>query len=57
MLDLKKEYKNGLMSVAHPDEKDAHDDYPDSACMACWGANKPAFVSDLEFDLNNVMLR
>jgi hypothetical protein len=27
MLDLKKEYKSGLMYVSHPDERGAHDDY------------------------------
>ncbi len=27
MLDARKTYKNQLMQVAHPDEKDAHDDY------------------------------
>lgn len=27
MLDLRKDYKNGLMVVSHPDERGAHDDY------------------------------
>lgn len=53
MLDLRKKYNNGMMLVSHPDEKHAHDDYPDSAMMACWGANKIAGMGELEFSANN----
>lgn len=42
MLDLRKDYRNGMMQVAHPDEKGAHDDYSDSAMMANFGANMPS---------------
>lgn len=42
MLDLKKEWKNGIMQVGHPDERNAHDDYADALMLASWGANIPA---------------
>ncbi len=42
MLDLKKEYSENIMKVAHPDEKGAHDDFSDSSMLFCWGANTPA---------------
>lgn len=51
-LDLRKDYKNGLMVVSHPDEKGAHDDAPDSAMIAAWGCNDPAHVGT-EFARNN----
>jgi hypothetical protein len=56
MLDLKKTYHLGLMSVSHPDEKGAHDDYPDSAMMSVLGANTPAHTSELEFSGRNIIL-
>lgn len=40
-LDLQKSYVNGYLSVAHPDESGAHDDYPDSAMLMNWGGNTP----------------
>lgn len=36
MLDLQQEYKGQLLSVHHPDDPDAHDDYPDSWALAEW---------------------
>lgn len=42
MMDLKKDYKAGLMQVSHPDERGAHDDYPDALMMAAFGCNTPA---------------
>lgn len=36
MLDLQQEYKGQLLSVAHPDDPKAHDDYPDSWALAEW---------------------
>lgn len=56
MRDLKKEYDKGLMQVAHPDEKGAHDDYPDSAMLACWGANNPAQVNQIDFMEKNIFI-
>lgn len=34
MLDLQKEYRGELLKVNHPDNPDAHDDYPDSWALA-----------------------
>jgi hypothetical protein len=45
MLDLTKTYKGGLMVCAHPEERGAHDDYPDSLMMAAWGASRPAVTN------------
>lgn len=53
MLDLRKEYKNNLMAVAHPDEKGAHDDYPDSLMLANWGANSPSVGNRIDFSSSN----
>ncbi len=36
MLDLQQEYKGQLLSVHHPDDANAHDDYPDSWALAEW---------------------
>lgn len=36
MLDLQQEYKGQLLSVKHPDDPNAHDDYPDSWALAEW---------------------
>lgn len=53
MLDLKKSYKGGLMKVEHPDEKDAHDDYPDSLMLAAWGARIRGVNSVIDYmDVN-----
>lgn len=53
MFDLKKEYKNGLMVVAHPDERGAHDDYPDAFMLAAWGCNKPSVAGNTQFSNTN----
>lgn len=55
MLDLRKEYKNGLMAVAHPEEKGAHDDYPDSAMLANFGANSPV-LGNISVEAGNPFL-
>lgn len=47
-LDLKKEYRNGIMYVSHPDERGAHDDFPDSFMLASWGCNSPAVAGHIE---------
>jgi hypothetical protein len=36
MLDLQQEYKGSLLSVHHPDDNNAHDDFPDSWALAEW---------------------
>lgn len=40
MLDLQQEWKGQLLSVAHPDDPNAHDDYPDSWALAEWAYAK-----------------
>lgn len=40
MLDLQQEYKGQLLSVSHPDDPNAHDDYPDSWALAEWAYAK-----------------
>lgn len=40
MMDLEKRYSGRFMVCAHPDVKDAHDDYPDSLALACWAAKE-----------------
>lgn len=40
MLDLQQEYKGQLLSVHHPDDANAHDDFPDSWALAEWAYAK-----------------
>lgn len=40
MLDLQQQYKGQLLSVHHPDDPNAHDDYPDSWALAEWAYAK-----------------
>lgn len=49
MVDLQKEYKGELMSVHHPDSKDAHDDYSDS-----WALCEYAYKLDVELGEPNI---
>jgi hypothetical protein len=56
MLDLLKDYSGGYMSVSHPDETGAHDDYPDSAMLANWGANEPTEDMAIEQFSSNVFI-
>jgi hypothetical protein len=37
-MDMEKSWSGQLMVCAHPDERGAHDDYPDSLALAVWGA-------------------
>lgn len=36
LINLQQEYKGQFLSVAHPDDPTAHDDYPDSWALAEW---------------------
>lgn len=49
MLDLQQEYKGQLLSVHHPDDPNAHDDYPDSWALAEWAYAK-------YYELNNASI-
>ena len=37
--DLQKGYSGANMVVCHPEERDAHDDYPDSWALSVWGCS------------------
>jgi hypothetical protein len=49
MLDLQQEYKGQLLSVHHPDDPNAHDDYPDSWALAEWAFARWNEDSELSF--------
>lgn len=55
-LDLVKSYTGGFLSVSHPDETGAHDDYPDSWMLANWGSNKPAMDKQAESFSGNMFI-
>ena len=46
--ELQKGYSGTNLVVAHPDEKGAHDDYPDSWALAVWGCNSKVEVDNTE---------
>ena len=46
--DLQKGYSGSNLVVSHPDERGAHDDYPDSWALALWGAREPGIKDDTE---------
>lgn len=46
--DLQKGYSGSNLVVAHPDERGAHDDYPDSWALAVWGTRDPGYVDQTE---------
>ena len=46
--DLQKGYSGSNLVVAHPDERGAHDDYPDSWCLAVWGTKDAGQIDNTE---------
>lgn len=48
MLELEKEYRRGLLSLHHPDLRNAHDDYPDSLCLADEAASATPYAGEVE---------
>lgn len=46
MLDLQQEYKGQFLSVHHPDDPNAHDDYPDS-----WALAEHAYAESVKYKL------
>lgn len=46
--DLQKGYSGSNLVVSHPEERGAHDDYPDSWALALWGAREPGQRDDTE---------
>jgi len=53
MLDLEKRWRGSRMVVEKPDEKGAHDDYPDSLMLLVWGATTLGEISvEVETNVN-----
>lgn len=50
--DLQKGYSGTNLVVAHPDERGAHDDYPDSWALAVWGCSFVGEVNNTETNRN-----
>lgn len=50
--DLQKGYSGTNLVVAHPDERGAHDDYPDSWALAVWGCSFAGEVNNTETNKN-----
>ena len=48
MSDLQKGYSGSNLVVSHPDERGAHDDFPDSWALALWGAREPGVKDETE---------
>ena len=48
LADLQKSYSGSYLVVAHPDERGAHDDYPDSWALAVWGTKDMGQVDNTE---------
>jgi len=48
ILDLQQEYKGQLLSVRHPDDPNAHDDFPDSWALAEWAYARWQEDNDVE---------
>lgn len=48
LADLQKSYSGSFLVVSHPDEKGAHDDFPDSWALALWGTRTPGVVDYTE---------
>lgn len=48
LADLQKGYSGSFLVVSHPDERGAHDDYPDSWALAVWGAKDVGHTDNTE---------
>lgn len=48
LLDLQQEYKGQLLSVKHPDDPNAHDDFPDSWALAEWAYARWTEINDVQ---------
>lgn len=56
LADLQKSYSGSYLVVAHPDERGAHDDYPDSWALAVWGSRDAGQVDNTETQSRNKVL-
>ena len=48
LADLQKSYSGSYLVVSHPDERGAHDDFPDSWALALWGTKDVGQVDNTE---------
>ena len=48
LADLQKSYSGSYLVVSHPNERGAHDDYPDSWALAVWGSKDAGQVDTTE---------
>lgn len=51
ILDLQQKYNGQLLSVSHPDDANAHDDYPDSWALAEWAYAKWNEANTISVDI------
>ena len=56
MGDLQKSYSGSYLVVSHPNERGAHDDYPDSWALAVWGTKDAGQVDNTETQSRNKVL-
>ena len=56
LADLQKGYSGSFLVVSHPDERGAHDDYPDSWALAVWGTKDAGQVDNTETHNRNEVL-
>lgn len=54
--DLQKGYSGSFLVVSHPDERGAHDDYPDSWALAVWGSKDAGQVDNTETQNRNKVM-
>lgn len=56
LADLQKGYSGSNLVVSHPDERGAHDDYPDSWALAVWATKDKGYADNTEtHNRNRVM--
>lgn len=56
LADLQKSYSGSFLVVSHPNERGAHDDYPDSWALAVWGTKDAGQVDNTETRNRNDVL-
>lgn len=56
LAELQKSYSGSYLVVSHPDERGAHDDYPDSWALALWGTKDAGQVDNTETQSRNKVL-
>ena len=57
LADLQKGYSGSYLVVSHPDERGAHDDYPDSWALAVWGTRDAGHIDQTETQSRSQVLQ